>query len=293
MSKCPGCGIGFPSERACKVHLNHKHSKCKNWLKKLHAADASDSQDEGVPYTCGNDHGAHVAIEDQENGFDMVDVEMTHDGDISEGQVEDMHPGISVVQGKGMHQFDRIRSKDKHQSQRKKNPFYPFSCFTEWEVANWIGRAGLTQAMIDEFLALRYVWLYLYLPDQIQTFSKLSFQVKKRPFSFKSHADYRSRIEALPGGPAWMSKNIKVPGAVSKTLLTLYYRDALKVFEFLFGYPAFDGFMDMSPRKVWQDSRRLHRVYTGIMTGNWAWKAQVCRNNDCHDPYSCASFLLG
>lgn len=57
--------------------------------------------------------------------------------------------------------------------------------------------------------------------------------------------------------------------------MILYYRNSLEVFQSLFGAADFAGFMDFEPRKVWTNNKRLHRIYSGIMTGDWAWRAQV------------------
>jgi hypothetical protein len=37
------------------------------------------------------------------------------------------------------------------------NPFYPFSCQIEWEVACWLSKSGLSHAQINAFLKLSYV----------------------------------------------------------------------------------------------------------------------------------------
>jgi hypothetical protein len=101
-------------------------------------------------------------------------------------------------------------------------------------------------------------------------------KVQQRPFSFKSAKDLRSRVELLPSGPEWLMQSIKVPGGTTSTDLTLYYRDGLEVFKFLFGNPEYEGFMSYEPYKVYTCQRKEKRIYTEMMTGDWAWECQVC-----------------
>jgi hypothetical protein len=100
-------------------------------------------------------------------------------------------------------------------------------------------------------------------------------KVQQRPLSFKSAKELRSRVELLPSGPQWLMQNIHVPGAATYTDLTLYYRDGLEVFKFLFGNPVYEGFMTYEPYKVYTNQTKQKRVYTEMMSGDWAWECQV------------------
>jgi hypothetical protein len=70
-------------------------------------------------------------------------------------------------------------------------------------------------------------------------------------------------------------QNVEVPRGDTSTNLTLYYRDGLEVFKFLFGNPVYKGFMSYEPCKVYTDKGRQKRIYSDIMTGDWAWECQV------------------
>jgi hypothetical protein len=100
-------------------------------------------------------------------------------------------------------------------------------------------------------------------------------KVQQRPLSFKSAKELRSRIELLPCGPQWLVQNVQVPGGVTSTDLMLYYRDGLEVFKFLFGNPVYEGFMTYEPYKVYASQRKEKRIYTDLMSGDWAWECQV------------------
>lgn len=103
-------------------------------------------------------------------------------------------------------------------------------------------------------------------------------QIQKRPFSFGNYADLRSRIEILPGGSPWLSQEMKVVGDPHSKSLMLYYRNSLDVFKSLFGDAKFAGLMEFEPQQIWKNKERVHRIYSGIMSGDWAWRAQVCRD---------------
>jgi hypothetical protein len=102
-------------------------------------------------------------------------------------------------------------------------------------------------------------------------------KVQQRPFSFKSAKELRSRIELLPSGPQWLVQDVQIPGDPSSMDLPLYYRDGLEVFKFLFGNPVYARFMSYEPCKVYCDKQKGKRIYTEIMTGDWAWECQVCQ----------------
>lgn len=72
-----------------------------------------------------------------------------------------------------------------------------------------------------------------------------------------------------------MSKVVVLPGASTKEPLVLYYRNGLDVFKHIFGNPEFSKSITYVPKKVYTDSMRESRVYTDLMTGDWAWDAQV------------------
>jgi hypothetical protein len=100
-------------------------------------------------------------------------------------------------------------------------------------------------------------------------------KVQQRPLSFKSAGELRNRIELLPSGPQWLMENIQIPGGDTCTDLKLYYRDGLEVFKFLFGNPVYERFMVYEPYKVYADKEKEKRLYTEMMSGEWAWECQV------------------
>ena len=57
--------------------------------------------------------------------------------------------------------------------------------------------------------------------------------------------------------------------------MTLYYRDGLECFKFLFGNPLFQRHMDYIPRREYSNGDKTERLYNEIMTGDRAWELQV------------------
>ena len=79
--------------------------------------------------------------------------------------------------------------------------------------------------------------------------SSASVQVKRRPLSVFSAREMRARIENLPSPPCWKEVEVSVEGGTTKDPLTLYYRDGLECFKFLFGNPLFVDYMEYIPRR--------------------------------------------
>lgn len=78
-------------------------------------------------------------------------------GSDEEDEVVDCYAGAAETLGEGRTAHENIKVRDRYSRTGKKNPFYPFSCFTQWEVAHWLNRAGLTQQTTNQFFKLRYV----------------------------------------------------------------------------------------------------------------------------------------
>ena len=105
--------------------------------------------------------------------------------------------------------------------------------------------------------------------------SDTSVQVKHRPLSFCSAQEMRARIEHLPSPPRWKEVEVSIEGGTTKDPLTLYYRDGLECFKFLFGNPLFVDYMEYIPRREFTTGDKPERLYSEIMTGNRAWSLQV------------------
>ncbi|KAH7917077.1 hypothetical protein BV22DRAFT_990221, partial [Leucogyrophana mollusca] len=126
--------------------------------------------------------------------------------------------------------------------ERKANLHYPFATKEEWKFSSFLLRSGMSMACIDELLALDLVG------------------IRRLPLSFRTAKELRSRCEMLPPGPRWSCRPI-VTSHPTKSPLRLFWRDPVECLEALFSNPAFHDKMDFVPRRVYETSARLVRVY--------------------------------
>jgi hypothetical protein len=53
--------------------------------------------------------------------------------------------------------YEKIHYEDQNAEKRNANPFWPFSCFMEWQIAQFLENLGISQEKQDEFFNLKYV----------------------------------------------------------------------------------------------------------------------------------------
>ena len=171
--------------------------------------------------------------------------------------------------------YSQIWEGDKlYESRKIGGPFYPFSGFMEWEVVEWLHSLDVPMERIDRFFKLDYVRSWL--TKWTRTLTHFThWKVKRRPFSFTSAQEMRTRIENLPSPPRWKEVEVSVEGGITKDALTLYYRDGLECFRFLFGNPLFLDHMEYVPRREYTTGEKVERLYNEMMTGDRAWDLQV------------------
>jgi hypothetical protein len=302
--KCPNpsCQRHFSTDRAVKCHLNHPSSLCHFWVKSLEAQDNVEEDRDRLDHiilqdsnmsdcipsypdtlpdchpTCNNDMQDMAEKSDTISQVDeKIDIEQAipQHQPVKEG-FEETFLGAAQTYGQGLDVFDYITHCDANAPDRESNSYYPFSCFTDWEVARWLSRLNVPMYAVDEFFKLKYVCAFKLISCcfyKLNTYFLL--QVQDRPLSFKSSRELRNLVEQLPSPPSWLSTNVVVPGGSSKKPLTLYYRDTLQCFRHLFGNPLFKNYMEYEPKRVWEDESMSSQIYTEMMTGELAWGIQV------------------
>ena len=171
--------------------------------------------------------------------------------------------------------YSQIWEGDKlYESRKIGGPFYPFSGFMEWEVVEWLHSLDVPMERIDRFFKLDYVRSWL--TKWTRTLTHFThWKVKRRPFSFTSAQEMRTRIENLPSPPRWKEVEVSIEGGITKDSPTLYYRDGLDCFKFLFGNPLFLDHMEYVPRREYTTGEKVERLYNEMMTGDRAWDLQV------------------
>jgi hypothetical protein len=72
-----------------------------------------------------------------------------------------------------------------------------------------------------------------------------------------------------------MTKDVWPDSGHTSLPLVLYHRNPLDCIQSLLDRPFLCESMEFAPRRTWEDSNWKSRVYSEIMTGNWAWQTQV------------------
>ncbi|KAG8714243.1 hypothetical protein FRC09_017834 [Ceratobasidium sp. 395] len=83
-------------------------------------------------------------------------------------------------------------------------------------------------------------------------------------------------VDALPHGPDWSHRNMKIQTREGSVTFDLWKRSSLEAVEALIGNKKFDGRIRYAPEqhfRVTPDGRRV-RVYSKACTGDWWWRIQ-------------------
>ena len=92
--------------------------------------------------------------------------------------------------------------------------------------------------------------------------------------SFSTAKSLRGRIELLPSGPKWLSREVSIPGFATREPIILYYRDSVECMKFLLQNPLFANHIRFSPELRYDLLGT--RTYGDWITGDGAWEMQVC-----------------
>ncbi|KAJ3925536.1 MAG: hypothetical protein NXY57DRAFT_967666 [Lentinula lateritia] len=110
--------------------------------------------------------------------------------------------------------------------------------------------------------------------QEIDVYLKLDL-TKKNNLSFQTAQRLHDLADLLPPVASWKSRNMKtLPLYSSKTPLVFYYRDAIEVLQDLMKSPLICNSLHFTPMQIFEDSRKLVRVYNSWLLGDRAWKMQ-------------------
>ncbi|KAF8824095.1 hypothetical protein HHX47_DHR9000263 [Lentinula edodes] len=189
--------------------------------------------------------------EEQEN---FMDVDHT---EADSGPVQIPFPNASQIVGQGATFMDDFND-DRFADERGTNLYYPFASRPEWETASFLLNSSLSMQEIDVYLKLDLT--------------------KKNNLSFQTAQRLHDLADLLPPVASWKSRNMKtLPLYSSKTPLVLYYRDAIEVLQDLMKSPLICDSLHFTPMQIFEDSRKLVRVYDSWLSGDRAWKMQVSK----------------
>ncbi|KAI1782434.1 hypothetical protein LXA43DRAFT_905807 [Ganoderma leucocontextum] len=140
-----------------------------------------------------------------------------------------------------------------HVNGTARNPYAPFACRRDWEIAKWAKTRGPGSTAFSDLLAIEGVAQLLQL-------------------SFKTAQQLNSIIDKkLPGGrPRFQREEIVVAGEAFE----VFFRNILECIRALYGDPEFAPLLLLVPEKHYTDSSKTDRVYFDMNTGKWWWATQ-------------------
>lgn len=98
--------------------------------------------------------------------------------------------------------------------------------------------------------------------------------MREAGLSFESAQMANQKIDMLPPAPAWHAVCIKFDTYQTEEPIIFYYRKADECVEQLFNNPMFADKMELVPVKHYTSDGK--RVFTGPLSAEQAWTAQVC-----------------
>lgn len=160
-SMCPFCAKTFPTQHRMLQHLNHPLSRCAAaWYAKNHAR-LSDIAESGFYRQAHNvapprSHNAYPPDVSEDNHPMDLDPPITH----MEGSAVEEFPGAGETYGRGK-TFMQTFDEDEHNAERTTNIYFPFSSGDEWQLASFLMRSGMTTTLVNEFLKLNLVRVFM------------------------------------------------------------------------------------------------------------------------------------
>ena len=179
---CAACGDTFCSSTGLWMHLtktNHSEETrgmaftARSYSGKYHGHESSsplssDNDDINKSYSMHYDdtEGCNLEMDDNDNPQRLGDVNSNYN--VCHGRrlssIPSGHPGCRDVfdgagksYGRGENTFSQMWNADACCRMREKNPYYPFSCKMDFDVARWIMESALPTRKVGELLDLNYV----------------------------------------------------------------------------------------------------------------------------------------
>lgn len=140
------CARRFSTQKGVACHLNHPQSTCRTWF--LGLSTANDAPEEHSD--------AAESYHDINDPLDPSNEDQADEDQSDLYCVEDF-PNAGKTFGEGVNNYDYISLEHPQASERAQNPYYPFSCSTDWEVGCWLSRLNIPMYAMNEFFKLQYV----------------------------------------------------------------------------------------------------------------------------------------
>ncbi|KAK0485526.1 hypothetical protein EDD18DRAFT_1083189 [Armillaria luteobubalina] len=188
------------------------------------------------------------------------------EGDISKGPeqwVEDFPgPAGEPLHSRGSQEttFQCLR----HEKMEKGEEMWvPFESWDEWDLVQWLMKAGVSQSEMEKFLQLGVI------KESLQP----SFENKRKLFQ---------HIDTLPTGPEWECEVFVLTGdekdedgKLRTEEVELWKRNPIECICELMGNSRFVQHMKYAPERVYTDESGQSRAYSEMSTADWWWATQV------------------
>ncbi|CAG8741761.1 7144_t:CDS:2, partial [Acaulospora colombiana] len=100
-------------------------------------------------------------------------------------------------------------------------------------------------------------------------FMKLVYQCPR------SGATLQKKLEQLPDTRMpWKTIDVWPSSGNTSSPVVLYHRDPVKCIQSLLDRPHLQDALEFAPRRSWEDENRQSRLYSEMLTGEWAWRTQ-------------------
>ncbi|KAH9910771.1 uncharacterized protein B0H18DRAFT_894472, partial [Fomitopsis serialis] len=128
----------------------------------------------------------------------------------------------------------------------------PFDSETDWEIASWCVKEGISQGAVDRFLNIPNVR-------------------EKLGLSYHNMRALLQKVDSIPERAEWMEQWITFKDRPGEQHL-IQFRDIIAAIRALLGNPAHADRIVYRPRRIFSDASRKNRIYTEMWTGKW-WNA--------------------
>ena len=169
----------------------------------------------------------------------------------------DSQPGRSAGMPVSEHRRMRYKVADED------NEYYPYANEADFALAAWFYTKELSKGDVTTF------------------FEEQALKHWHKSLSFANSTEWLNTLHQIPYGicdDEWkavtMTIQLDTNGARS-TEYIFYYRDIIKVIEFLIGYEPFAENLTYVPVRVYSTREKISRLYHEMYTGDWWWERQT------------------
>ena len=119
-------------------------------------AAATEEEEDYDPYTAMAAMDPHVGDMSHADPDESLP-HMDPPSPIPTGGHDDVHPLAAQTYGPMANTFQALLQDDEQVEARRENVYHPFSCQTDWELAEWLVSVKASASDLDRFFKLKYV----------------------------------------------------------------------------------------------------------------------------------------